>query len=578
MNSDALGISAKSAARAVVFAPIEGDAIALRTMLEEEGVETLSCPDAASFYASLNEQAWCAVVTEEGLDRCSLEGLDASLQRQPAWSNLPFLTLADPANAKVDSNRFARLARIGNITLIERPTSREVLLMSIRSALHTRQLQFAMRDQWLALEQHASGLEAAVRERTLSLEREVGERRRVERALAEARRLESLGRLTGGVAHDFNNILQVISGSEALLRMSLAKDANERIGRALDGIRRASGHGAALTQQLLAYARRQPLNNVALDLPLYLKATAEMLIGSLGGHLQLNLQVPHNLWTVSVDPAQLDAALLNVASNARDAMPDGGRLVLAANNIVLPDAALPEASGLVGEYVRIAITDDGEGMSEHTARQAFEPFFTTKSVGKGTGLGLSQVSGFASQSHGLAYIRREEVGTTIGILLPRSTDKTETGPPLPSDLPAQALDGVRILCVEDDPAVAETISSLLGALKAEITIVDSADAAIKADFSQVDLVLSDVMMPGSMDGIGLVHWLSGRDPRLPVVLTSGYMVDPERLQSLRVQFLRKPYTLPALVGAISLALGRQHQSASPDGGAGGEHAGVVPLA
>lgn len=543
-------------ARVVVFAPVEGDAAALGRMLEDEGVEMHACADATGFYACLDEQAWCAIVTEEGLDQCSLDGLDASLRRQPAWSDLPLLTLAGPDLARVDSNRFARLARIGNVTLVERPTSREVLLMSIRSALRTRRLQFAVRDQWRTLERHASALEAAVAERTASLEREIGERRRVETALAEARRLESLGRLTGGVAHDFNNILQVISGSETLLRMLLAKDANERTGRALDSIRRAAGHGASLTQQLLAYARRQPLNNVVLDLPRYLHASAEMLTGAIGPKVRFSLRMTPELWAVSVDPAQLDAALLNMASNARDAMPDGGSLVLAAANTVLPDPGLPEAANLAGEYVRLTLTDDGEGMSEQTARQAFEPFFTTKSVGKGTGLGLSQVYGFASQSHGLAFIRREQVGTTVGILLPRSAEAAEAPQAAAPELPPHALAGTRILCVEDDPVVADTMSSLLSVLDAEITVVDSADAALEADYSGIDLVLSDVMMPGSMDGIGLVNWLASHHPGLPVVLTSGYLVDPGRLETLHVQFLRKPYTLAALAHAISLALER----------------------
>ncbi len=552
-------IPEEGAASAVVFAPVEGDAAALRGMLEAEGVAVHACADAACFYASLDEQTWCAIVTEEGLAHCALDDLDAALRRQPAWSDLPLLALAGPDLAKVDSQRFARLARIGNVTLLERPTSREVLLMSIRSALRTRRLQFAVRAQWQALERHASTLEAAVEERTVSLEREIGERRRVERALAEARRLESLGRLTGGVAHDFNNILQVISGSETLLRMLLAKEANERTGRALDSIRRAAGHGAALTQQLLAYARRQPLNNVILDLSLYLHAAAEMLGAAAGPDIGLDVRIKQALWPVSVDPAQLDAALLNIAGNARDAMPAGGRLVLAARNISLPDPAWPEGEDLAGDYVCITLTDDGEGMSEATARQAFEPFFTTKSVGKGTGLGLSQVHGFASQSHGLAFIRRERRGTTVGILLPRGAGKAQTSQAAAadvSDVATQALAGTRILCVEDDPVVAETISSLLSALDARVVLVDSADAAIEADFSAIDLVLSDVMMPGSMDGIGLVNWLASRHPRLPVVLASGYLVDPGRLETVHVQFLRKPYTLAALAQAIASALGQ----------------------
>jgi len=558
LNSDLHDAPAiRSAPSVVVFAPAAGDGASLRALLEEEGLESELCCDAACFYASLDEHSWCAIVTEEGLDACSLEGLDTTLKRQPAWSDLPLLTLAGHDRATVDNNRFARLARIGNVTLIERPTSREILLMSVRSALRTRRLQFAMRDNWQALEQHAGELELAVRDRTAKLEREIGERRRVEQALEEARRLESLGRLTGGVAHDFNNLLQVISGSETLLRIIFQKESNPRVERALDNIRRASGHGAALTQQLLAYARRQPLNNVVLDLTHYLQAAGDMLATAAGASVRMVVDTQRDVWPIFVDPAQLDAALLNIVGNACDAMPDGGTLVLRTRNVTLPDDTLEEGARLAGEFVCLTLTDDGEGMSENTARHAFEPFFTTKLVGKGTGLGLSQVDGFASQSRGLAFIRRERVGTTIGMLLPRGAEAMPAERPAATALAPDALRGARILCVEDDPAVADTIASLLGALEAEITVVDSADAAIASDLGAIDLVLSDVMMPGSMDGIGLVQWLSTHYPTMPVVLTSGYMVDPGRLQTLQVEFVRKPYAVDGLVHAIGRALERR---------------------
>ena len=557
MSSDEVAaIPVQPAPTVVVFAPVAGDGESLRALLEEEGLDISLCADAAAFYASLDQRAWCAIVTEEGLDACSLEGLDSTLRRQSAWSDLPLLTLAGQTRATVDSNRFVRLARMGNVTLIERPTSREILLMSVRSALRTRRLQFAMRDHWHALERHAGELENAVRDRTDKLEREIGERRRVEHALAEARRLESLGRLTGGVAHDFNNLLQVISGSETLLRILFQKEDNPRLDRALDNIRRASGHGAALTQQLLAYARRQPLNNVSLDLGQYLHVAGDMLAGAAGSGVRLAIDAERALWPVFADPAQLDAALLNIVGNARDAMPEGGSLAMRVWNVVLPDPALPEGARLAGEFVCLMLTDDGEGMSEKTARHAFDPFFTTKLVGKGAGLGLSQVDGFASQSQGLAFIRRERMGTTIGLLLPRGRHAAPAAPATPAPYAQSSLQGVHILCVEDDPGVAETSASLLQALEAEITVVDSADAALAADLDGIDLVLSDVMMPGSMDGIGLVHWLASRYPDLPVVLTSGYMVDPGRLQTLQVEFVRKPYAVETLVNAIVGALGR----------------------
>jgi len=529
-------------AHVAIFAPIPGDAQVLRDVLREEGVALCLCADAPAFYAALDEHALAAVVTEEGLASCASAELEAVLRRQDEWSDLPVLALAGAEAGGIDTDRFARLAGIGNVTLLARPTSRRMLSMALRAALRARRLQFAVRDHW-------RDLENAVLERTASLEHAVQERRRAEQALAESRRLESLGRLTGGIAHDFNNMLQVISGGETLVRMFLGGQLDERTSRALDGVARAAAHGAALTQQLLAYARRQPLAAVALDLRAHLHASTNLLLRTVGPRARLHLRVARDVWPVLADPAQLDAALLNIVGNARDAMPDGGTLALCARNWTLPDPALPQADGLAGEFVCLTLTDDGEGMSEDTAHQAFEPFFTTKPVGKGTGLGLSQVYGFAIQSEGMAFIRREAVGTTVGMLLPRAA-RPVCAPAEVAEAPGARLQGMRILCVEDDVAVAETTAALLEGLGARVAVVDGADAALRTDPDAFDVVLSDVMMPGAMDGIGLARRLAQVRPGLPVVLTSGYMVDPARLQDLAVRFVRKPFTLREVAEAL----------------------------
>ncbi|MCS0611157.1 response regulator [Massilia kyonggiensis] len=531
-----------------VFAPLPGDEAVLQSVLGTEDVTLRLHADPAAFYAALDEHVLAAVVTEEGLAQCSVDALDAVLRRQPSWSDLPFVALAGSGSG-IDTDRFVRLAGIGNVTLLTRPTTRQALLMAFRSAVRARRLQFAVRD-------HLGELEAAVAERTRALEHEVQERRRVEQALAEARRLESLGRLTGGIAHDFNNMLQVISGGETLVRMFLGPAPDARTARALDGIARAAGRGAALTQQLLAYARRQPLANIVLNLRTHLHATADLMLRAMGPGTRLHRRVARDTWPVMADPAQLDAALLNIVGNARDAMPDGGALLLAAHNCTLPDPAFPEADGLEGDFVALTLTDDGEGMSEETARQAFEPFFTTKPVGKGTGLGLSQVYGFAIQSHGRAFIRREHVGTTVGILLPRAAAQPEAGIAAPSAGGHARLAGLRVLCVEDDPDVAGTTLALLESLGAAAALVDGADAAMAAGLDDVDVVLSDVMMPGSMDGIGLARWLAEHRPGVPVVLVSGYMLDPMRLQGVNATFVRKPFTMRELADALLRAAGR----------------------
>lgn len=547
----------------VVFAPVRGDADTLRAIVENEGVQARVCADAPAFYAALDEGALAITITEEGLARCSLQDLSARLGYQPNWSDIPVLVLAGADSRDVDTDRFARLAGIGNVTLLTRPTTRLALVMAVRAALRTRQLQFAVRDQLDQLASDAARLETIVDERTRSLEHEVAERRRIEQTLAEARRLESLGQLTGGIAHDFNNILQVVAGSETLLRMLFATTPDPRVTRALDGIRRATTHGASLTQQLLAYARRQPLASVVLDIAVHLRATADMIRRILGPGKHLRIEIAPNAWKVLADPTQLDAALLNIAGNARDAMPDGGTLTLEVRNWMLPDETLVPAAHLAGEFVSLCMTDDGTGMSEDTARQAFEPFFTTKPVGKGTGLGLSQVYGFAIQSHGMAFIRREAVGTTVGILLPRSRDVTPARSADRGFSQDTGLENLRILCVEDDHDVAESTVAILQSLGASVRLVHDADAVTHADLSEIDLVFSDVMMPGELDGIDLAHWMAREHPQLPVVLTSGYMLSPERLKALDVPFVRKPFAIGTIIDTFAKAL---RQRAASGGG------------
>lgn len=540
----------------VIFAPVQRDAVTLRALIEEEAMRAHCCADAGEFYAALGNTPLFAVMTEEGIARCAPDELSRLLRTQPPWSNLPLLVLADADQRRIDTNRFVHLAEIGNVTLLTRPAARLTLVMAMRSARRARLLQFAVRDQMRELAEHAEKLESTVAERTRELQAEIAERRRVEQTLAEAKRLESLGQLTGGIAHDFNNILQVVTGSETLLRLLLGPEPDARVLRALQSIRRAADQGGSLTQQLLAYARRQPLANIVLDLRKHLHTVSEMILHMLGPEVQVRLQITPGLWRVLVDPSQLDAALLNIAGNARDAMPDAGRLVLAARNRTLPDAALPEGAHLAGDFVEICVTDNGHGMSAETAQNAFEPFFTTKSFGKGTGLGLSQVYGFAIQSKGLAFIRREETGTAVGILLPRCASASDTAAAEKKQA-GQEIKGLRVLYVEDDPDVAEVTAAMLQSLGATVTTADSADAAVRLDLSAIDVVLSDVMMPGELDGIGLARWLATQHPHLPVVLTSGYVLAPERLQGLKMGFVRKPSAIGALADALVKAAARR---------------------
>jgi signal transduction histidine kinase len=539
---------------AALYAPVGRDASVLATVLAAAQLESLVCTGPDPFIAALDETALLAIVTEEGLMRCPADRLAERLREQPLWSNIPIIVLAD-ANALLPGGATRALEKLGNVTLITRPLRREELLLAILSAQRTRLLQFQVRDQLAQLGEHAAELERRVDQRTAALAHEVRERRQMEASLAESRRLESLGRLTGGVAHDFNNLLQVISGATQVMRL-MGRDLPQ-LQRPLDSIARATEQGARLTQQLLAFARRQPMQNAMVRLEEQLPTAAQLLRHSLGKQIKLHVDIATPPWPVKTDLAQLEIALLNLAINARDAMPRGGTVTLSARNLELPAFDLPELAELRGQYVEVALRDDGEGMTEAVARQAFEPFFTTKPLGKGTGLGLSQVYGYAQQSGGTAYLRSSPAGTLVAIVLPRGDEGQPAKPAAaPSADPAQIFAGLRVLCVEDDALVAEVAVALFAALGCMVCCAENAEAALLSDLGKIDLVFSDVRMPGKLDGVEMARRLARTHPRLPVVLASGFIGEPDRLKGLAVEFVRKPYTTEMVVKAASAALAK----------------------
>ena len=437
-----------------------------------------------------------------------------------------------------------RLARFGGIALL---AALAALVIFVLSAAHAALIRgnevLADRAADLALANEA-------------LTREMEERAKAEEALRQGQKMEALGKLTGGVAHDFNNLLMVASGGLELLERTEDPIRRRKL---KDGIREAVDRGARLTRQLLAFARRSPLNAETVNLGQRLDSLRVLLDRSLREDISVRIAWPTNLWPVEIDPGEFDVALLNIAVNARDAMPKGGEIRIGARNL----AAL-DGDGLQGDFVEVTIADQGEGMPADVASQVFEPFFTTKAVGQGTGLGLSQVYGFVRASGGRASIEsRLGEGTTITLLFPRAA--TAAAPTeAPTARSAEQLHKVgdrRILLVDDDDAVAAAVEAMLEELGYGVVRAADARSALTAlDRDKgFDIVLSDMVMPGEMGGIDLAREIGRRYEHLPVVLSTGYSDAAAIALREHVRLLAKPYRLESLAAELDAAVAEAGQ-------------------
>lgn len=361
----------------------------------------------------------------------------------------------------------------------------------------------------------------------------------MQKQLAESQKFDALGQLTGGVAHDFNNLLMIISGSLHILKKGTAEDP--RLARAMSAIETATRRGAALTSQLLTFARRQSVNPQAIDFAERVAAIREVLEAGVGSAVRLAFDIGSDTWPIKTDVSELETALLNLVINARDAMPDGGTVTIRARNVVLSETPL------AGDFVAIEISDTGLGIPSDVLDKIFEPFFTTKPIGKGTGLGLSQVHGFAHQAGGTVKVASElGKGTAFTILLPRGTDAPSR------EAPGATFRGSgTVLLVEDNPDVALVSTGLLEQLGYQVRRVADAEAALRElESNGVDFVFSDIVMPGKMDGLSLAHHLRQIHPGLPILLATGYS---EVAAGVRGDFpiLRKPYEIHELSEAIA---------------------------
>jgi signal transduction histidine kinase len=377
----------------------------------------------------------------------------------------------------------------------------------------------------------------AATEANRRLKEEIDAREEAEAALRQSQKMEAMGQLTGGVAHDFNNLLMAASSGLELLDRTKDPKRRERI---KEGIRQAIDRGAKLTQQLLTFARRSPVNPEVIDLGDRIAELRTLLDHSLREDITVEIDMPADLWPVEVDISQFEVAVLNVAVNARDAMPTGGMICIEGRNV--PGEAEK------GDMVHLSIRDQGKGMPPELIEKVFEPFFTTKGVGRGTGLGLSQVYGFARGAGGTVRIDSEEgQGTTVTLALPRSFGT-------PPQRMSEAVDAgeehapARILLVEDDSSVGEFLENMLEELGYDvIRAADAREALDKLGQGLApDLLLSDMVMPGEMGGLDLAHEARRRRRDLPVLLMTGYSDAASAAVEADIALLTKPFTIETL--------------------------------
>src|ERR1700730_10889744 len=419
----------------------------------------------------------------------------------------------------------------------------------------TRQLEFLNAELERRVEERTAELTQANAELERRVEERTRERETAWAQVQQMQKLESLGQLTGGIAHDFNNLLQVILGNLEILSRRLPDDPDirSRIARAAD----AADRGSTLTARLLAFARRQDLKPKAVDVPTLINGMTDMLRSSLGPTIEIAVEFEDSLPPIHTDANQLELALLNVALNARDAMPEGGRLQIAVRR---ENVKASSVRGLnAGEYVCIALTDTGSGMDEATLQRASEPFFTTKELGKGKGLGLSIVHGLAAQSQGaLCLASQVGAGTTVELSFPVGKPGA-ADPPHPASLnitvPPRSF---KVLLVDDDPKVVDTTASMLQCLGHQVLVASSGTEALNIlqGEPRIDVVITDHAMP-HMTGSELADQIRAIRPNLPIILATGYAELPLPEES-GVPRLCEPYCLEDLISLMDEVLRRQN--------------------
>jgi signal transduction histidine kinase/CheY-like chemotaxis protein len=552
-------ISETFTTRALILAPHGRDAAVATTLLSGSGIGSVVCRDLVMVAQALGDTTSFAILAEEAVRTTDLRPIAEWVKAQPSWSDLPFIILTH-RDARPELNPATdRLSQaLGNVTFLERPFHPKTFISVARSADNGRRRQYEVKALIEDLRHLNQTLDERVATRTAELERthtlameEARQRERAEEQLRQSQKLEVVGQLTGGVAHDFNNLLMAVLGNLDLLRKHIPDSPTAR--RLLDGAVQGAKRGAALTQRLLAFARRQDLKPQPTDLVFLVRGMSDLLERSLGPRIEIRMELPGGLPPALVDAIQIELALLNLAVNARDAMPDGGVLSIEI------DLAKPLAEDDLapGSYVRVVITDTGHGMDSETLRRAVDPFFSTKEIGKGTGLGLSMVHGLAVQLKGTLRLYSEPGrGTRVELWLPstpRAVQPTGASAP-PSKTADEDPPRFSILLVDDDALIAMSTADMLADLGHEVIEAVSGEAAVEILHSnrRIDLLITDYSMP-RMTGMQLAKAARVVRPELPILLATGYAELPQGAE-VELPRLDKPYQQDQLAAEIAKAM------------------------
>ncbi|MBP5942932.1 MULTISPECIES: ATP-binding protein [Pseudomonas] len=543
------------AERALILAPMGRDSQIALMILNEAGYSGLITPDLTTLCAQLETGAGMLLIAAEALRGPELEALFLYLDQQPAWSDLPIVLLTHHGGQEQGPSSHLS-DQLGNVTFLERPFHPATLISLVSAALRGRRRQYEARDRLIDLSESERRLQSTLETLEQQVEERTAQLRHNEEALRQSQKMEAVGQLTGGIAHDFNNMLTGIIGSLELIRRRLARGRTEDLDSLIDLGVTSANRAASLTHRLLAFSRRQSLDSKAVQMNSLVLSMGELLQRSINESIQLEMRLDEKLWVAEADPNQLESALLNLVINARDAMPEGGKLVVETSNQVLHrefTVAYPNLEP--GDYVMLSVTDNGSGMPQSVISRAFDPFFTTKPIGQGTGLGLSMIYGFSKQSRGHVSIDSEvDQGTTVRLYLPRYRGQELEQPTCDIQQSPHAIDGETVLIVEDDPAVRVLVSAVLSELGYAFVEAADADGAVPIlnSTQRIDLLISDVGLPG-MNGRQLAEIGRQYRPELKILFITGYAehaaVRGGFLDS-GMQMITKPFTFDLLTAKV----------------------------